>query len=116
MYNTHIDDQIGSHEIHKPVEDIVERSPNGLEVGKQITTERHSTHGPFFLVAKISQGLKHYVKFYGDDLTKVQWEALDMIFMKISRILAGNNNYKDHWVDIIGYTKLALDEINGTEF
>jgi hypothetical protein len=39
-------------------------------------------------------------------LTASQKEALDMIQHKVARILNGNANHQDHWVDIAGYAEL----------
>ena len=36
-----------------------------------------------------------------------------MILHKIGRILAGDPNHKDHWVDIAGYANLPIKEIEG---
>ena len=40
-------------------------------------------------------------------------EAIDMIFNKIARILNGNPNHADSWVDIAGYAKLVSDRLDG---
>ena len=42
-----------------------------------------------------------------------QMLALDMIAVKISRILSGNPSHKDSWVDIAGYAKLISDRLEG---
>ena len=39
--------------------------------------------------------------------------ALDMIAVKISRILTGNPSHVDSWVDIAGYAKLVSDRLQG---
>jgi hypothetical protein len=36
-------------------------------------------------------------------------ESLEMIAHKIGRILAGNENFHDHWDDIAGYAKLGSE-------
>lgn len=36
-----------------------------------------------------------------------------MIFNKVARILNGNPNYADSWVDIAGYAKLVSDRLDG---
>jgi hypothetical protein len=36
-------------------------------------------------------------------------EALDMIALKLSRILSGQANFKDHWLDLSGYSLLAAE-------
>jgi hypothetical protein len=82
--------------------------------------EREKTHGSFARNAEISQSLKQVMhgtysrggaKFgtaYGQ-LNEVHAEALDMIALKLSRILSGQANHKDHWDDIAGYAKLATE-------
>lgn len=41
-------------------------------------------------------------------------EALDMIFLKLSRIASGQAGYRDHWDDIAGYAKLASKQIDAS--
>jgi hypothetical protein len=42
-----------------------------------------------------------------------QAEALDMIFSKIARIVIGDPNHTDSWIDIAGYAKLVADRLEG---
>lgn len=51
----------------------------------------------------------------GCDLDPDQREALEMIAHKIARILNGDPNYADSWVDIAGYAKLIADRLQGLE-
>lgn len=74
---------------------------------ENVLQERKKTHGSFAMNASISQGLKGIFQ-YGSPPTKVvHREALDMIALKLSRILSGQADFKDHWDDIAGYAKLA---------
>jgi hypothetical protein len=78
-----------------------------------ILNEREKTHGSFMEHARITQELKA-IMFSGykyPDLSPSQTEALDMIAHKIGRILAGNPNHKDHWVDIVGYAQLIVNQL-----
>jgi len=45
------------------------------------------------------------------ELDADQQEALEMIAHKIARILNGDPNYVDSWVDIAGYAKLVADRL-----
>jgi hypothetical protein len=75
--------------------------------------ERGKTHGDFKIHARIAQGIKNVMRAepgWGD-LSAPQKEALDMTAHKIGRIIAGNANFEDHWVDIAGYTTLVAKEI-----
>ena len=42
-------------------------------------------------------------------LSAVQRESLDMIATKIARLVCGDPNDRDSWLDIQGYAKLAED-------
>ena len=76
-----------------------------------LLTERQKTHGDFRENANISQALKGiFVKCSKDRIiNNVHAEALDMIALKLSRILSGQANFKDHWDDIAGYAKLGSE-------
>ena len=56
-------------------------------------------------IAHTSQGWKR--------MASNQREAMDMILHKIGRILNGNANYADSWIDIEGYSKLISDWLKG---
>lgn len=78
-----------------------------------LLAERAKTHGDYTVHAKCTQMLKGVLVLHFssslNDLTAAQHEALDMIFHKIGRIIAGNPNFRDHWADIAGYAKLVAD-------
>jgi hypothetical protein len=42
-----------------------------------------------------------------------QLQALDMIASKMSRIVNGNPNLRDSWLDIAGYAMLVADRLQG---
>lgn len=70
--------------------------------------ERNSTHGSFTDNARIAQQLREVFRDgRWDELRNEHKEALDHIAGKISRILSGNPDHKDHWHDIAGYATLA---------
>lgn len=72
--------------------------------------EREKTHGSFEKNAAISQELKHIIHVRSKDIESPSHrEALDMIALKLSRILSGQADFKDHWDDIAGYAKLASE-------
>jgi hypothetical protein len=67
------------------------------------------THGDFKNTAETSQNLKS-VMMTGHNwgrLNDIQRESLEMIAMKIGRILSGDHNFRDHWDDIEGYAELG---------
>lgn len=79
--------------------------------------ERGLRYGQFIGHAQIAQHLKTVMVDYsterGCDLAPDQREALDMICHKLARILNGDPNYADSWVDIAGYAKLVADRLQG---
>ena len=79
--------------------------------------ERGARYGKFSQHAEITQSLKDvmYAKGNWGKLTPAQCEALEMIAHKIGRILNGDPNYTDSWIDIAGYAKLVADLCEGVD-
>lgn len=77
--------------------------------------ERGTRYGEFADHAGISQRLKNVARFEISFRDKVmaedQLEALEMIFHKIARIINGDPNYADSWVDIAGYATLVANRL-----
>lgn len=84
-----------------------------------ILFERSARYGKFVGHAEISQQLKSVIGVFeakrGCDLDPDQREALEMIAHKIARILNGDPNYIDNWIDIAGYAQLVADRLQGNE-
>jgi hypothetical protein len=82
-----------------------------------VLDKRASTYGSFMQSANVAIRLKsvmHNTIAKGDlHLMPDQMLALDMIAVKISRILAGNPGHRDSWLDIAGYAKLVADRLEG---
>ena len=80
----------------------------------EILAERGKRYGSFDGNASISQSLKHQMAAQDNWVTLQddQREALEMIAHKIARILNGDPNYVDNWVDIAGYAKLVSDRLS----
>ena len=83
-----------------------------------ILDERATNYGSFLTMSKVTQRLKAVAHQFAGQNNKTfdadQAEALDMIFTKIGRILNGDPNHIDSWVDIAGYAKLVADRLQGT--
>ena len=84
----------------------------------QTLTDRGNRYGPFIGHAEVTQRLKRVMAEElakrGKPLADDQWEALEMIAHKIGRIINGDPDYDDSWVDIAGYAKLVSDRLQGT--
>jgi transposase-like protein len=82
-----------------------------------ILNERASTYGSFKGVAEVAQEFKALIHNALTDSHKVldadQVEALDMIASKIARIVNGNPDHTDSWLDIAGYATLVADRLQG---
>lgn len=75
---------------------------------KDLLTERNETHGSFIVNSRVSQALKEVVRKEPgyQNLDIIHREALDHMFGKIGRIMAGQPTFDDHWDDIAGYAQL----------
>jgi hypothetical protein len=85
----------------------------------QTLNERGSRYGVFKDHAEVTQTLKAIIKSKmgekWDRLADDQKEALEMIAHKLGRIINGDPDYADSWVDIAGYSKLVADRLEGIE-
>lgn len=77
--------------------------------------ERGKNYGPYKFQATISQSLKDVMRKTPGfaRMSPYQQESLDMIANKLGRILNGDPNYVDSWLDIAGYAQLVVDQLNG---
>ena len=84
-----------------------------------ILDDRAQDYGKFIEGAEIMQMLKrivhNYIEARGTKLAFDQREAIDMIIHKLGRIINGNPDKVDTWVDIAGYAKLVADRLEGVE-
>jgi len=81
-----------------------------------VLSERGSRYGCFIGHARITQHLKDVIAkglvYENKKLADDQQEALDMICHKIGRIVNGDADYDDNWLDIAGYSMLVYDRLN----
>lgn len=85
-----------------------------------ILAERSKRYGKFKDHAAIAQDLKRALYRHMDQVSKVepdadQLEALEMICHKLARIVNGDPDYADNWVDIAGYAKLVADRLSAND-
>ena len=82
----------------------------------QLTQERNSTHGDWDIQSVNAQELKATLQDCcvrsGKVLPPHQREALEMIMVKVSRIVSGDNLAEEHWDDIEGYSYLGKHHHN----
>ena len=78
-----------------------------------ILVERGKTHGNFKDQAWVAQELKACAENGPNWLlmTADKREAIHMVLHKISRIVCGDSELEDHYLDIIGYVTLVLNDL-----
>ncbi len=80
---------------------------------EEILNEREKTHGDFERVANLYNALKMDVGWSLDEKVgerKITYKhilPIDMILLKLARIVCGDPNFADHWDDIAGYAMLG---------
>lgn len=78
--------------------------------------DRGGKYGVFTGHAEVAMALKNEIRRQLHTRQKAlandQMEALDMICHKIGRIVNGDPDYADSWIDIAGYAKLVADRLD----
>jgi hypothetical protein len=70
----------------------------------ELIHDRKNTHGPVQEQFACAQELKSVCRANASErVLPVHQEAVEMIQLKVSRILAGDPDFPDHWEDIAGY-------------
>ncbi len=92
-------------------------TPKKEEEVDKILDKRGTNYGTFLSLSQVTQRLKAVAHQFAGQHNKTfdadQAEALDMIFTKIGRILNGDANHIDSWIDIAGYATLVADRLQG---
>jgi hypothetical protein len=89
----------------------------GEDTVNDVLNARATNYGKFIEGAEIMQMTKrlvhNYIEQRGTSLAFDQLEAIDMIIHKLGRIINGNPDHTDSWVDIAGYATLVADRLQG---
>lgn len=103
--------------VNNDVMRLAVKAPEPQDNVDVILNERGKRYGTFEGHAEIAQfyktGLMGFLDSRNKFLANDQQEALDMIFHKIARIINGDPDYADSWIDIAGYAKLVADRLEG---
>jgi len=85
----------------------------------ELLADREKRYGPYKTHSTISQNMKLTMQVVDpekwDMMPDSHKESLEMIVHKIARIINGDPNYRDNWVDIAGYATLITQEIDKNE-
>jgi hypothetical protein len=78
---------------------------------------RAGDYGTFKEGAALMQGIKRQLAAHAEKHNRTfaddQWEAIEMIVHKLARIVNGNPDKIDSWVDIAGYATLVAERLQG---
>ena len=79
----------------------------------EILAERGDSYGDYTSQALVAQTLKGVVHNAptSEVMGAIERESLDMICTKMSRLLTGDPQHLDSWVDIAGYAQLVVDRL-----
>lgn len=85
----------------------------GVPVIESTLEARGKQYGDFPTQSTVAQNIKRAMRHSPNwhDLTDDKKECLEMLAMKISRILNGNPEYHDSWHDIVGYATLVANTL-----
>ena len=83
----------------------------------RVLDEREEQYGSYMQSAdtaiKIKSAMHNAIARNDMHLYPDQLMSLDMIAVKISRIVNGNPSHRDSWLDIAGYAMLVADRLQG---
>jgi hypothetical protein len=84
---------------------------------EETLNERHNTYGVFADLARTTFAIREVIYAELEKRNKVldpdQLYALEMIIVKIGRLINGDASHEDSWKDIAGYSQLIVDRLNG---
>ena len=78
----------------------------------KIIAEREETYGDFNEMSVIVHHLKAPIEAHAHKFTPAQKFALEMIAVKMARLINGNPWHADSWQDIAGYAKLGAGALS----
>lgn len=82
---------------------------------QELNADRGERYGLFIKHAVLAQDIKDAMRSHKKwiDLAPDMKESLEMIANKIGRIINGDPNYLDSWIDIQGYAGLVATRLSG---
>ncbi len=95
-------------DLHKTPSTIKE--PEGLAATMQARGSRYGDYDHMAAVAQYLKDTLHSGASWGR-ISLAQRESLEMIATKMARIVCGDPNLPDSWLDIEGYARLSRDRI-----
>ncbi len=86
-----------------------------MDIGEMLY-QRQNRYGEYPKHAELAQALKTACHRHDNGakwatMSAYQREAMDMICHKMARVMNGDPNYLDNWVDLAGYANLVVNEL-----
>lgn len=78
-----------------------------MKTTQDILDEREQQYGSYDTFAKIYGGLRKISDQHAEKLTWPQQAAVEMVLLKLARILNNGAGHQDNWQDIAGYAMLG---------
>jgi hypothetical protein len=99
-----------------PLPESVSANVNKSDIDATLD-ERGKRYGSYMEKAFIIQEIKRILRSASswERMDPDMQESLDMVIHKIGRIVTGDPEYLDSWIDVIGYAKLVADRLEGVE-
>lgn len=82
----------------------------------KLLNEKEKTHGDWSEGAEVFAHLIEPVLRHKHSLTDSQFKGLIMNALKVERILTGDANEADHWLDLSGYADVVRENLNTRRF
>lgn len=84
---------------------------------EQTIAQRRGRYGPLIESGEVAMKLEDYLRSLPgwERLAYDQRESLAMIAHKISRIMCGDPDYDDSWVDIAGYAQNVVNRLRADQ-
>ena len=116
------DSRIGSAPMYGVSESELASNPNYRNLAAseddnvvQVLGERGNDYGDYASKAQFVQGVKYLMRKgpSWNAMDADMRESMEMIAHKMGRVVYGDSNYADSWIDIAGYAKLVADRLEG---
>lgn len=84
---------------------------------EQTIAQRRGRYGPLIESGEVAMKLEDYLRSLPgwERLAYDQREALAMVMHKISRIMCGDPDYDDSWIDIAGYVQNVVNRLRAEQ-
>jgi hypothetical protein len=84
---------------------------------EQTIAQRRGRYGPLIESGEVAMKLEDYLRSLPgwQNLAYDQREALAMVMHKISRIMCGDPDYDDSWIDIAGYAQNVVNRLRAEQ-